>query len=429
MTSSIIATIIVLVTLVVILAERMHRSIVAMMGAVIMVVAGRLVGFYTEEQAILSIEFDALGLLLGMMILVSILEPTGFFQYSAIKAGKLSKGNPWRLLIFLGVGTALISMVINNVTTVVIIAPITILIAELLGFSPIPFLMAETLLSDTAGIGTSIGDPASLLVSVSSGYNFIDFLTHAMPIVIIATLTTLFMIRLLFAEELSKSPEDPYVVEKLDEQEALKDPKIARRVLVILAVAILMLIFQEKLHVSTGFIAISASAVALTWIQPDIREVLERIDWPVFFFFSGLFIMVGGLEHAGAFEPVAEVLAGLGKDNPILLGIVIIWVVAGLSALIDNIPVTIAMISLLHSLQAAGVDVSALWWAVVFGAGFGGNATHIGSSANIVVVSLSERTHTPITANLWMKKGLPVAIATCLIGSLLFALAYPWLGR
>ena len=221
----------------------------------------------------------------------------------------------------------------------------------------------------------------------------------------------------------------PHVVEMLGTEEALKDAKTARRVLIVLGFAVLLFICQEKLHLSTGFIAISAAAVSLTWIRPDFREVLERIDWPVFFFFTGLFIMVGGLENAGVFEPITEALAGLGHDNPVLQGVVLIWVVAGLSALIDNIPVTIAMISLLQSLQAVGVDVSALWWAVVFGAGFGGNATYIGSSANIVVLSLSERTHTPITAKLWMRKGLPVAIATCTVGSILFVLAYPWLGQ
>jgi Na+/H+ antiporter NhaD/arsenite permease-like protein len=429
MTVSTLATLIVILTLVVILIEKMHRSIVAMLGAVLMVLAGMYFGFYTEEEAILSVEFDALGLLLGMMILVSILEPTGFFQYAAIKAGQLSKGNPWRLLILLGVGTALISMVINNVTTVVMVAPLTILIAELLGFSPIPFLMAETLLSVTSAIGTSIGDPASLLVSVASGYSFIDFLTHAMPIVIVAALVTLLMIRVLFDKELSKVPEDPHVVEMLDAEEALKDSKTARRVLIVLGIAVFLFICQERLNLSTGFIALTAATISLTWIRPDLREVLERIDWPVFFFFTGLFILIGGLENAGVFEPITEALAGLGRDNPVLLGVVIIWVVAGLSALIDNIPVTIVMISLLHSLQFAGVDVSALWWAVVFGAGFGGNATNIGSTANIVVVSLSERTHTPITAKLWMRKGLPIAIATCMVGSVLFVLAYPWLGR
>ncbi|MGD8456200.1 MAG: SLC13 family permease [Anaerolineales bacterium] len=429
MTSPTIATIIFILTLAVILTEKIHRSIVAMMGAVLMVIAGIVLGFYSEEQAIISIEFDALGLLLGMMILVSILQPTGFFQSAAIRAGQLSKGDPWRLLILLGTGTALVSMVINNVSTIVMVAPLTILIAELLGFSPIPFLMAETLLSVTSAIGTSIGDPASLLVSIASGYSFIDFLTHAMPIVIAATLITLLMIRVLFSEELAAVPEDPHVVEMLDADEALTDVNTARRVMIILGFAILFFVFQERLNLSTGFIALSAAAVALTWIRPEFREVLERIDWPVFFFFTGLFILVGGLEHAGVFEPVTKLLAGIGQENPVLLGIVIIWVVAGLSALIDNIPVTIAMISLLHSLQASGVDVSALWWAVVFGAGFGGNATYIGSTANIVVVSLSEQTRFPITAKVWMKKGMPIAIATCLVGSLLFVFAYPWLGQ
>jgi Na+/H+ antiporter NhaD/arsenite permease-like protein len=237
------------------------------------------------------------------------------------------------------------------------------------------------------------------------------------------------MIRVLFSEELAAVPEDPHVVEMLDADEALTDVNTARRVMIILGIAILFFVFQERLNLSTGFIALSAAAVALTWIRPEFREVLERIDWPVFFFFTGLFILVGGLEHAGVFEPVTKLLAGIGQENPVLLGIVIIWVVAGLSALIDNIPVTIAMISLLHSLQASGVDVSALWWAVVFGAGFGGNATYIGSTANIVVVSLSEQTRFPITAKVWMKKGMPIAIATCLVGSLLFVFAYPWLGQ
>lgn len=428
MISSTIAILIFLLTLAIILTERIHRSIIAMMGAVLMVIAGNVLGFYSEEQAILSIEFDALGLLLGMMILVSILQPTGFFQSAAIRAGQLSQGNPWRLLILLGTGTALVSMVINNVSTIVMVAPLTILIAELLGFSPIPFLMAETLLSVTSAIGTSIGDPASLLVSVASGYSFIDFLTHAMPIVIVAALVTLLMIRVLFSEEMSMVPDDPQVVERLDAEEALTDAKTAKRVMIVLGIAILFFVFQERLNLSTGFIAISAAAVALTWVRPDFRVVLERIDWPVFFFFTGLFILVGGLEHAGVFEPITKLLARLGHDTPILLGVVIIWVVAGLSALIDNIPVTIAMISLLQSLQSAGVDVSALWWAVVFGAGFGGNATYIGSTANIVVVSLSEQTRYPITAKIWLKKGLPIAIATCLVGSLLFVIAYPWLG-
>jgi Na+/H+ antiporter NhaD/arsenite permease-like protein len=199
--------------------------------------------------------------------------------------------------------------------------------------------------------------------------------------------------------------------------------------MVVLAVAIVLFLLQRPLQISSEMIALSAAAAALVWVRPNVREVLERVDWPVLVFFMGLFVMVGGLEAAGVFEPIAEALAPIGHTNPRLLGVVIIWVVAALSALVDNVPVTIAMISLLGGLAAAGVNVSALWWAVVFGAGFGGNATKIGSGANILIVSLSEQTSQPISARLWTRRGLPVAIATCIVGSVLFVIFYPWLAK
>jgi Na+/H+ antiporter NhaD/arsenite permease-like protein len=429
MLSLIIPTLIIVVTLALIFTDRLNHTIAAAMGAGAMMVAGVVLGFYSEEQALESMHFGALGLLLGMMILVSILTPTGFFQYIAIKAGQLSRGDPWRLLILLGGGTALISLFFNNVTTVVLVGPITILIAELLGINPIPILMAQALLSDTADVGTSVGDPASVLVASASGYSFSDFLTHSMPIVGIAALITLVLLRWSFSKDLSQGPENPELVMTLDADEALQDRKTSRRVMIVLAFTIVLFIFQRPLKISSEFIALLAASAALVWVRPNIREVLQRVDWPVLLFFSGLFVMVGGLEAAGLFDPIAETLAPLGQTNPRLLGVVIIWVVAALSAIVDNVPVTIAMISLLHSLEATGVNVSALWWAVVFGAGFGGNATKIGSGANILIVSLSEQTKTPISARLWTRVGLPIAVATCIAGSILFALFYPWLSQ
>jgi Na+/H+ antiporter NhaD/arsenite permease-like protein len=425
----IVATAIVIVTLALIFSGKLNHTIAAIAGAMVMLGSGMVMGFYSEAQAIEAIEFDALGLLLGMMILVSIMEPTGFFQYLAVKAAQLSRGDPWRLMLLLGVGTSLISLVFNNVTTVVIIGPVTILIAEILGFNPVPFLMAQALLSDTAGVGTSIGDPASVLVASASGYAFSDFLIRALPIVVIVVLVSLLMFRVLFSRELSVRPEDPDVVEKLDADGAIKDHPRIRRVLIVLGAAIGLFFIQGWLHLSSGFIALSAAAAALVWVRPDIRKVFERVDWSVLLFFIGFFTLVGGLEAAGAFEPIIAVLTELGYNKPLLLGITIIWVVAALSALVDNVPVTITMIALLEGLAAAGIDVSALWWAVVLGAGFGGNATTIGSTANIVIVSLSERTQTPITPNLWSRRGLPVAFAACVVGSILFALTFSWLGR
>ncbi len=429
MTSAIVASIITLITLFFILIEKMNRAIIAMAGGGVMLVIGMIMGFYNEELALEAIEWEALGLLLGMMVLVSILVPTGFFQYTAVKASQFSKGNPWRLVLLLGAGTALVSLFFNNVTTVVLVGPITILVSELIGISPIPILMAQALLSDTADVGTSVGDPASVLVASASGYSFTDFLTHSMPIVLVAAIITLVMLRFLFRDELSKKPSDPELVAKLNAEETLKDRSGIKRVLIVLAFAVLFFILQGRLNISSAFIAISAATAALVWIQPDLNEVLERIDWHIFLFFIGLFVMVGGLSASGAFEPITQFLAQFATENPVLLGVMIIWIVAALSALIDNIPVTIAMISLLNGLQRTGVDVSALWWAVVFGAGFGGNATSIGSGANIVIVSISEKTKTPITPAMWSRKGLPIAIATCIVGSILFVLAYDWLSR
>jgi Na+/H+ antiporter NhaD/arsenite permease-like protein len=427
--AAVVAILIVVVTLVLLLTDKLQHTIAAAGGAAAMLAAGLILGFYSEEQALEAMHFGALGLLLGMMVLVSILAPTGFFQYLAIKAGQLSRGNPWKLLLLLGGGTALVSLFFNNVTTVVLVGPITILITELLGLNPIPILMAQALLSDTADVGTSVGDPASVLVASASGYTFTDFLTHSMPIVAVAALVTLLMLRLLFSKELAAGPDKPELVQSLDADEALVDRKTTGRVLIVLAVTVVLFIFQRPLHLSSELIALSAAAVALVWVRPNIREVLERVDWPVLLFFMGLCVMVGGLEAAGVFEPITEALAPIGHTNPRLLGVVIIWVVAALSALVDNVPVTIAMISLLSGLAVAGVNVSALWWAVVFGAGFGGNATKIGSGANILIVSLSEQTSTPISARLWSRRGLPVAIATCIVGSILFFLFYDWLAR
>lgn len=423
----IIATLIVVGDLALILTDKLNHTIAAVGGAALMMIFGIASGFYSQEQAIEAIELEALGLLLGMMILVSILEPSGFFQYAAIKAGHLSRGNPWRLLLLLGGGTALVSLFFNNITTVVLIGPVTILIAELIAINPIPILMTQALLSDTADVGTSVGDPASVLVASASGYSFTDFLTHAMPIVLVAALGTLIMLRVLFSKELSKGPADPGLVMKLDANEVLQDPTTARRVMIVLAIVIILFMFQGQLNISSEMIALCGAAVALVWIRPNVRAVLQRVDWTVLIFFLGLFVMVGGLDAAGVFTPITNALSGLGHSNPRVLGVVIIWVVAALSALVDNIPVTIAMISLLTGLAAAGVNVRALWWAVVFGAGFGGNATSIGSGANILIVSLSKKTHTPITSRMWSRRGLPIAITTCIVGSVLFYVFYPWL--
>ena len=210
----------------------------------------------------------------------------------------------------------------------------------------------------------------------------------------------------------------------LNPAESLDDRKTARKVLIILGMAILLFFVHHTFHISPSFIAISAAAVALIWVQPDIQETFKKIEWSVLIFFSSLFVMVGGLESSGVLDAIVGLLEGLSDIPPLWFGVSLIWIVAILSAVVDNVPITIALIPVIQGLGAAGMDITPLWWALAFGAGFGGNGTIIGSTANIIVASLSEKTRTPITSGIWNRRGLPVMLLTCVIASVLYILLY-----
>jgi len=418
-----------LVCLFLIFSEKLNRTITAMIGAVVMVGLGKVLHFYSQEQAVEAIDFNTVGLLLGMMTLVSLLEPTGFFQYLAVWAGRLSRGSPKRLLILLGVVTTVLSMFLDNVTTVVLIAPVTILICEILGINPTPLLVAEALLSDTGGTATLIGDPPNVLIASAAHFSFVDFLTHSLPIVVLAWLATLGLLLWLFRKDLAQEPENKEALLQLRPEDTIKDFKSMRRTLIVLSIAIGLFFIAELLELDPSFIALGAGAVAFVWVRPQVNETLKRVDWGVLIFFVALFVMVGGLEASGLLHSLARVML-LAKELPgTLFGISMIWITATLSAVVDNVPITIALIPVLEDLALQGVNVNPLWWALVFGAGFGGNATVIGSTANIIVVSLSEKTRSPITATLWSRRGLPVMLATCSIASILFVFLYPLLER
>jgi len=429
MTAMIVAGVIFVIALTLIFTEKLNRSITGIAGAVVMVGAGTALGFYSQEEAVAAIDFNTLGLLFGMMVLVALLEPTGFFQYLAVWAARLSRGRPVRLMVLLGTITTILSMFLDNVTTVVLIAPVTVLISEILGLNPIPYLMAEALLSDTGGVATLVGDPPNVLIASAANFSFNDFLTHSLPVVLFAWLAALFLLLYLFRKDLRLQSSNTDAVLKLDPNEALHDRKTTTRVLIVLGIALVFFFIHHTLHVEPSFIAMAAAAVALVWIQPDLHAMLQRIEWNVLIFFGALFVMVGGLEAAGVLHQFANLVGMAGSLSPILFGVITIWVVAGLSAVVDNIPITIALIPVFAELELAGINVQPLWWALAFGAGFGGNGTIIGSTANVFVASLSERTKYPITSPLWNKRGLPVMVVTCFVSSILFVLFYSYLSR
>lgn len=412
------------VSLALILSNKMHRAIVALAGAVIMVAAGLLLDFYTEAEAASHVDFNTLGLLLGMMLLVALLEPTGFFEFLAVYVARISRGNPVRLLILLGAVTSVTSMFLDNVTTVVLIAPVTILICEILGVSSQPYLLSEALLSNVGGVSTLVGDPPNILIASAAGFTFTDFLVKSLPIVLVCWLVSLLLLLRLFRKELSRPVLDKEALLELNPREALKDSRTARKVVIVTLAAILFFFLEELLHLRPAFVALAAAATALVWIRPNFSETLKRVEWDILLFFAALFVMVGGLSASGVLGYVSDLLISLTGLSSLLLGILLLWLIAILSAVVDNVPITIALIPVIHGLSAAGIPTEGLWWAMVFGAGFGGNGTIIGATANIVVSTVSSRTREPITPVIWSKRGLPVMLASLVTASILYVAAF-----
>jgi len=410
-----------IVAYVLIFSEVIHRTLAGVIGAVVMVLVGMYTGFYSQTDAIASIDANTMFLLTGMMTLVVMLKPTGGFEYLAIRMAKLSRGNPKLLLIYISVVVTVISLFLDNVTTVLVFAPLTVVITRLMGISPIPYLMAEALLSDTGGVATLVGDPPNVMIGSAAGIDFNQFLFHMGPIVLIAWLVTLLLLLYMFRDDMSKKIEG---ILDLDETKVLKDTKALMQVSVSIGVVILLFFIHHHYGLFPGFVAWIGVAVALAMVRPDPEELLKGIDWSVLLFFMGLFIIVGGVKGSGLLDLMGLELAEIAKnpENLLMTALILMWVSALFSAVVDNIPFTVTMIPIIAHLETQGVDVMPLWWALALGVGLGGNGSHIGSTANVVCVAEAERTGIPeyrITPLFWLRKGTPVMLATLITSSLL----------
>lgn len=418
------------VTFGLIISEKIHRTVIGAFGAILMVLFGMVGKFYTPEQALEAIDFNTIGLLMGMMIIIAILEETGAFQYLGIYAAKKTKGNPWMLVVALGTLTTVLSFILDNVTTIILIVPVTIIITKILKINPMPILMAEALLSDTGGVATLVGDPPNIMIGSAANFGFNTFLTHSLPVVFVAWLATLLTLKLVFRKELREKPQNIDELMKMDEREAITDKNTLKIIIFILILVVILFFMHSSLHLAPSIVALIGAALALLFVSPkkDPQKIFAKIELSVLVFFASLFVIVGGLEHSGVLEYLAEILLKGGTDNIVLTAIIVLWASAIFSALVDNIPFTVAMIPMIAHLQTQGLEVNLLWWALVFGVGFGGNGSPIGSTANIVVVSKSEQTDHPITFKSWFRSGTTAMIVTCIVATFAILIFHDYLG-
>lgn len=407
-----------------ILTEKLHRTTVGFFGAMVMVVLGSIFNFYHAEEALRSIDFNTIGLLGGMMIIIAILERTGFFQYLGILTAKKTKGNMWMLVIALGTVTTLLSTVLDNVTTIILIAPVTIVITRMLKLNPAPILMAEALLSDVGGVATLVGDPPNIIIGSAAGFSFNDFLLHSAPVVIVAWAATLITLRIVYNKELKQEPQNLEELEKLNPEDSFEDKATLYKILGVLALVIFLFFTHNLFNLAPSVVALIGATLALMLVSPtkDPQKILEKTELSVLVFFASLFVIVGGLEATGVLEYIASFIVAGAAENLLWTAIALMWGAAIMSAIVDNIPFTVAMIPIIAYLETQGINVHILWWALVLGVGFGGNGSPIGSTANVIIMSKSEQTDHPITFGHWLKKGTPTMFICLFVGTAAFLL-------
>jgi Na+/H+ antiporter NhaD/arsenite permease-like protein len=433
-TAQIFAATVLLVSYAFIVTEKVHRTVAAMGGGALIIALGPHFGLidkasYPSEIDFMreAVDWNTIGLLLGMMIIVGILKDTGIFEFIAVKTAKLSRGDPWKIMLLFAITTALLSAFLDNVTTVLLIAPVTVSITLSLKLNPVPFLISEVLASNIGGTATLIGDPPNIIIGSGAGLSFNEFIINLGPIVVVVFILSLFFMKYAFRKHLLHKPENIDEVLAMNEWDQIKDPVLLKKSLAVLAFVIILFFLHSALHLEPSTVALLGASMLLllSFEHPD--KALHQVEWSVLLFFAGLFVIVKGVEEAGLIERVAIFAVELTGGNLIVAMFVILWISAIASAIIDNIPFTATMVPLVHSMssspelasQIAQLDGNPLWWALALGACLGGNGTLIGASANVVVAGISERMGYPISFKEFLKYGAPITFLTVLISGIL----------
>jgi Na+/H+ antiporter NhaD/arsenite permease-like protein len=411
------ALVVFLVVLAVFALDWIHRTPAALLGALLLVVAGAI----GQEEAIEAVNWETLGLLVGMMILVGILKASGLFGYLAIKSAQAARGHPGLTLIYLAAITAVLSAFLDNVTTVLLMFPMTLVITQILEEDPFPFLIVEVLASNIGGTATLIGDPPNIIIGTEvDELSFMDFIVNLAPPVVVILLVSLGIVWLVHARKLRISESDRKGIMELDAASHIEDRQLLIRSSAVTGVTVLGFFLQGLTGLNPAVVALAGAAVAMIVCGPQIEEVLHEVEWPTVLFFVGLFVMVGALEATGFIESVAELLAS-ASDSLAVTALVVMWGSGLASGIVDNIPFTATMVPVIESLaEARGYDAAEtepLWWSLSLGACLGGNFTLIGASANLVVAGMAERSGVSFSFFRFLVWGFPLTLVALCVSS------------
>ncbi len=413
------------VTLFMIMSKRIDRTIGAVVGAIIMLLVGTEMGFYSQEAAIEAVDFNTIGLLLGMMIIVGIMGDSGIFKYVAYKAAQASKGSYYRLLVFFMGVTALSSAFLDNVTTILLMAPITFSIAGTLSIDPKPFLMTEVMASNIGGTATLIGDPPNVMIGSAANISFTQFIIYLGPMIAIIFMVILLYFEIIYEDHLDIEMEKFEEIKEVNPKEKIKDYTLLKKSLFVFSITIVLFFLHHTLHLEPWAVAITGAGLLLLLTFSDPEEALSKVEWSSLLFFVGFFMVIGGVEASGGIGIITDGIQYLGGNSLFRTALVIMWLSAFLSMVIDNIPITMALIAAIggiianHPMGGGAYVVNPLWWALSLGACLGGNGTQIGASANIVLSGISEKKGHSISFVEFTKIGLPVAVISLTLASIM----------
>lgn len=425
------------VALVLIVSEKIHKTIVAICGAALMLVlkiVDQHEAFHLEE---FGVDWNVIFLLIGMMVIISLMRPTGIFEYIAIRSAKLGRGEPLRIMLIFAVITAVLSALLDNVTTVLLIAPVTLLIADALEVDGVPFLIVEALSSNIGGTATLIGDPPNIMIASKAKLDFLDFIIHLTPVVIILMGTFLVVIKLVFGKRLHTREDLKIRILQMKENDAIKDPLMVKKSLAVLGIVLVGFIFHGALEYEPATVALfGAGALLLLSNTKEPHKVLSDVEWPVIFFFIGLFVMVGGLVKVGVIRMMSAEMLSLTNGDMLATSMLILWFSAVASAIVDNIPYVATMIPLVIDMarelwpSASGTELLQhpellpVWWSLALGACLGGNGSPIGASANVIVIGMAEKAGTRISFLRFVAYGVPITVLTVFISMIYIWLRY-----